>query len=712
MEDRILQLLKKHALSRKVILEFFSDERETNRALDNLVSKGEIVFYNHKFYLPFMLRLVKGKITAIKDRYSFAIIEGQEEDGYISNTNLNGAFIDDEVYLRREYSNGYEAYEVISIIKRGRRQIVGEIYSQDGKFFLQTKDLAQKDLLFVVNKTEVSLFDGYIVTCVINNKTKDKVFVDVVSIIGHKNDPGVDIERIIRNHDADIEFPLEVREQLKSIPSSLQEEDYVGREDFRDRLIVTIDGEDAKDFDDAVEVERTPNGYLIGVHIADVAHYVTYDSPLDKEALSRGTSIYVTDRVVPMLPVELSNGICSLNPHVDRLTTSCIFEIDNFGNVLNSRITKGVINSKARLTYTYVNKLFKHELEKNEHFPVEVDQMLFILNEAARKIRKRRNRLGAINLESTELKFICDEQGLPIDIVKRKQDQGEELIEDLMICANEVVSQTIENMKLPFAYRIHEQPKSKKIEMFMMLSTHLGYKCNFSPLNVSPKELADHINKIEDIDKKEILSMMLLRSLAKAKYEDENKGHFGLASESYCHFTSPIRRYPDLLVHRLINRYLVENNISFNKDFEDEVRFICENSSIKERRALSIEREVNDLESAKYMKDKVGNIYSGMINGMNTNGMFVELNNGINGFIDFETLDDDFYVFEERVMSAFGRRTNRRYQLGDKVKVMVVMVDVESYQINFLLINEAKTSKIENRKERRSQKRGRKYGRH
>lgn len=712
MEERILQLLKKHALSRKVILEFFSDERETNRALDNLVSKGEIVFYNHKFYLPFMLRLVKGKITAIKDRYSFAIIEGQEEDGYISNTNLNGAFIDDEVYLRREYSNGYEAYEVISIIKRGRRQIVGEIYSQDGKFFLQTKDLAQKDLLFVVNKTEVSLFDGYIVTCVINNKTKDKVFVDVVSIIGHKNDPGVDIERIIRNHDADIEFPLEVREQLKSIPSSLQEEDYVGREDFRDRLIVTIDGEDAKDFDDAVEVERTPNGYLIGVHIADVAHYVTYDSPLDKEALSRGTSIYVTDRVVPMLPVELSNGICSLNPHVDRLTTSCIFEIDNFGNVLNSRITQGVINSKARLTYTYVNKLFKHELEKNEHFPVEVDQMLFILNEAARKIRKRRNRLGAINLESTELKFICDEQGLPIDIVKRKQDQGEELIEDLMICANEVVSQTIENMKLPFAYRIHEQPKSKKIEMFMMLSTHLGYKCNFSPLNVSPKELADHINKIEDIDKKEILSMMLLRSLAKAKYEDENKGHFGLASESYCHFTSPIRRYPDLLVHRLINRYLVENNISFNKDFEDEVRFICENSSIKERRALSIEREVNDLESAKYMKDKVGNIYSGMINGMNTNGMFVELNNGINGFIDFETLDDDFYVFEERVMSAFGRRTNRRYQLGDKVKVMVVMVDVESYQINFLLINEAKTSKIENRKERRSQKRGRKYGRH
>ena len=710
MEERIINLLKKHALSRKVILEFFSDDKLTNASLKSLEEQGKVVYYNHKYYLPYMLHLVKGKITSIKDTYSFASIENHE-DGYISNSNLNGAFIDDEVYLRREYSNGYEAYEVISIIKKGRKQIVGEIVSKEGKFYLLTKDIASKKTEFIVEKSEVSLFDGYIVTCIITRQSLERVYVHVISIIGHKNEPGVDIERIVRNHDADIKFPLDVREYLKTIPSSLREEDYIGREDFTSRLIVTIDGEDAKDYDDAVEVERTPNGYLVGVHIADVAHYVTYDNPLDKEALSRGTSIYLTDRVVPMLPVELSNGICSLNPNVDRLVTSCIFEVDNFGNVINSRITKGVINSKARLTYTYVNKLLKHELNKNEHVDFEIDQMLFILNEVARKIRKRRLRLGSIELESTELKFICDSEGHPYQVVKRKQDQGEELIEDLMITANEVVSQTIENMGLPFAYRIHEQPKSKKIDMFMLISNHLGYRPNFSSLNVTPKDLADHLNKIEDKTKKEILSMILLRSLAKAKYSEVNMGHYGLASESYCHFTSPIRRYPDLLVHRLIDKYIINKDIDYTKEDYDLVRFICENSSIKERRALSIEREVMDLVSAKFMEDKVGNIYTGMINGMNAHGMFVELENGIDGYVDFETLQDDYYVYNEQLMMAFGRRSNHKYQLGDKVKIMVERVDVESYQIIFTLLSDIKPSKIGSKKDVRKTRRGKKYGR-
>ncbi len=709
MKQRILALLKKHSLSRKVILEFFSDEKEVNKTLDELIDEGEIVYHNHKFYLPNQLDLIKGKIVSIKDTYSFASIEG-EEDGYINNNSLNGAFIDDIVYLRKDYSYGYLSYEVVSIIKRGRKQIVGEVKERQGKFYLLTKDVSSKNVEFIIDHSEVSLFEGYIVSCIITKETKNKIYLDAIKVIGHKNDPGVDIERIILNHGADIDFPLEVREELKSIPNKLQEKDYVGREDFTSRLIVTIDGEDAKDFDDAVEVERTSKGYLVGVHIADVSHYVTKDSPLDREAFSRGTSIYVTDRVVPMLPVELSNGICSLNPHVDRLVTSCIFEVDNFGNVINSRITKGVINSKARLTYTYVNKLLHHELEKNEHVSEEVDQMLFILNEVAKKIRKRRNRLGAINLESTELKFVCDENGKPYDVIKRKQDDGEELIEDLMICANEVVASTIENMKLPFSYRIHEQPKSKKIDSFMKLSSHLGYRCSFSSLTVSPKELSEHLEKINDPDKKEVLSMMLLRSLAKARYCIDNKGHFGLASSSYCHFTSPIRRYPDLLVHRLIQRYLIDGDISFDNTFEEEISFICENSSMKERRALSIEREVEDLESAKYMEDKLGNIYSGIINGMSANGMFIELTNGINGFVDFESMNDDFYIFDEVYMSARGKRTNNKYQLGDHVKVMVARVDVDSYQITFTLINDKKTIKI-NSENRSVKRKERKYGR-
>ena len=710
MEERILNLLKRHALSRKVILEFFSNDQLVNAALKSLEEKAQVVYLNHKFYLPSMLHLVKAKISSIKDTYSFASVENYE-DVYIANTNLNGAFIDDEVYLKREYSNGYEAYEVVSIIKRARKQIVGEIFTKDGKFYLSTKNIASKSNEFIVEKSEVSLFDGYIVNCIILKQVFDRVYVHVISIIGHKNDPGVDIERIVRNHDADIEFSLSVREFLKTIPTSLSKEDYIDRVDFTNRLIVTIDGEDAKDYDDAVEVERTENGYLVGVHIADVAHYVTYDNPLDKEALSRGTSIYLTDRVVPMLPVELSNGICSLNPNVDRLVTSCIFEVDYFGNVLNSRIVKGVINSKARLTYSYVNKLFKHELNKDEHVDFEIDQMLFVLNEVARKIRKRRLRLGSIELESTELKFLCNQEGHPYKVVKRKQDQAEELIEDLMISANEIVSQTIEKLNLPFAYRIHERPKSKKIDMFMLISNHLGYRANFSSLSVSPKDLSDHLNKIDDQNKKEILSMMLLRSLAKAKYSDNNVGHYGLASDSYCHFTSPIRRYPDLLVHRLIDKYLINNDLNYTKEELELIKYICENSSFKERRALSIEREVIDLVSAKFMQDKVGNIYTGTINGMNAHGMFVELENGIDGFIDFESLRDDYYFYNEQLMMAFGRRSNHKYQLGDKVKVMVDRVDVESYQIIFALLNDIKPSKIIDRKYLRKNRRGKKYGR-
>ena len=711
MKERILNLLKKHPLSRKIILEFFSNENETNKTLSQLIEEGEIIFYNHKFYLPSQLNLKKAKIVAIKDRYSFASFFDQEDDAYINNQNLNGAFLDDIVYLKKEYSNGYEAYEVVSIIKKGRNKIVGEIKQVNKEYHLLVKDIADKKIDFIVKNSEISLFDGYIVNAIVTKQMINKAYVDVISLVGHKNDPGVDIERIILNHGADIGFPSSVIQQLKTIPQEVEEKDLINREDYRERLIVTIDGEDAKDFDDAVEVERIDEGYLVGVHIADVNHYVTYDSPLDKEALSRGTSIYVTDRVVPMLPFELSNGICSLNPHVDRLVTSCYFKVDNFGNIYDGKITKGVINSKARLTYTYVNKLLKHQLEKDQHQDYQVDQMLFVLNEVANKIRKRRNRSGALNLESLELKFICDENGHPVDIVKRKQDLGEELIEDLMISANEIVASTIEKMNLPFAYRIHEQPKSKKIESFITLSNHLGYKCNFSSLDVLPSDLSKHMEKIENLEQKEILSMLLLRSLNKARYSIVNKSHFGLASESYCHFTSPIRRYPDLLVHRLIDRYIIEGNTSFDRTFEDEIDFICENSSIKERRALSIEREVIDLESAKYMKDKVGNIYSGVINGMNANGMFVELNSGINGYVDFETLNDDFYYFDEKYFRAIGKRSNNKYQLGDHVKVMVDKVDVDNYQITFALINDKNHIKINNRSQRREKKRGKRHGR-
>ena len=706
LKERIINLLRKHSLSDKLLFEFFSNENETKEAIKELVEEGRIVKVRKEYYIPEDLGLIKGTIVSIKENFSFAKIT-DEEDVYIDNKNLNSAFLNDVVYLLKDKHSRRDEYIVYSIISRSRKTIVGEIKSLYGQFVLDVQDIAPSKMTFVINPTPIKLFEGYIALCSIAKQSKNTTYVDVISLIGNKNDPGVDITHIILKHNASIEFPYEVRKELESLPSVVSEEEIKDREDFRDHLIVTIDGEDAKDFDDAVEVRRCAEGYEIGVHIADVAHYVKKGSALNKEALNRGTSIYVTDRVVPMLPFELSNGICSLNPHVDRLTTSCIFKMDPYGNILSSRITKGVIKSKARLTYTYVNEVLQ---KKNKlRFGEEVDKLIYLLNEVSTKLRKKRKTRGALDLESTEIKFICDSNGEPIGVEKRVQQDGEKLIEDLMIAANEIVSETIESMGLSFIYRIHEKPKSKKMENFMKMSEHLGYRCNFSSLKVSPKELQKLMENVEDESQKKIMSMMMLRSLAKARYFSQNLGHFGLASSSYTHFTSPIRRYPDLLVHRLIDLYLVEGKVENNKILKEEIDYIAENSSIKERNAITIEREVEDLVSAKYMATKIGNQYKGFINGMISSGFFVELDNGIDGFVEFDDISDDYYVYDETYMSAFGVRKGKEFSLGDEVEVIVNKVSIEESRITFSLIVNQKTNKIVVHK--KSKKGGKRNGR-
>ncbi len=708
LKERIINLLRKHSLSDKLLFEFFSNENEVKEIIKELVEEGRIVKVRKEYYIPEDLGLIKGTIVSIKENFSFAKIS-DEEDVYIDNKNLNSAFLNDIVYLLKDKHSRRDEYIVYSIISRSRKTIVGEIKSLYGQFVLDVQDIAPSKMTFVINPTPIKLFEGYIALCSIAKQSKNTTYVDVISLIGNKNDPGVDITHIILKHNASIEFPYEVRKELESLPSVVSEEEIKDREDFRDNLIVTIDGEDAKDFDDAVEVRRCAEGYEVGVHIADVAHYVKKGSALNKEALNRGTSIYVTDRVVPMLPFELSNGICSLNPHVDRLTTSCIFKMDPYGNILSSRITKGVIKSKARLTYTYVNEVLQ---KKNKlRFGEEVDKLIYLLNEVSTKLRKKRKARGALDLESTEIKFICDSKGEPIGVEKRVQQDGEKLIEDLMIAANEIVSETIESMDLSFIYRIHERPKSKKIETFMKMSEHMGYRCNFSSLKVSPKELQNLMDKVEDGSQKKIMSMMMLRSLAKARYFSQNLGHFGLASSSYTHFTSPIRRYPDLLVHRLIDLYLVEGKVDENKILKEEIDYIAENSSIKERNAITIEREVEDLVSAKYMSTKIGNTYKGFINGMISSGFFVELENGIDGFVSFEDMLDDYYVYDETYMCAFGTRGHKEYNLGDEVEVLVEKVSIEESKITFSLINNSKTNKIVVHKKTKSRKGGKKNGR-
>lgn len=691
IKENILKLLNKHSLSEKLIYEFFSETSEVKNAIEELVNEGKIVKIRKEYYTTKSLNLKKGKIVSIKNNYSFASVEGSDRDVYIYNEDLNGAFIDDEVYIKSDFNQRNYDYEnvVFSIIKRARTQVVGEIKNYHGEWILDVKDIASSNMVFVINPTPIALFNGNIALGLIKKQDKNVTHVDIVKILGNKNEPGVDIAKVIYKYNADIEFPDEVREEVNNIPQELREEDCIGYEDFRDRVIVTIDGDDAKDFDDAVEVTKVEDGYEVGIHIADVTHYVKYDSPLDKEAQNRGTSIYVTDRVVPMLPFELSNGICSLNPHVDRLVQSCLFKMDFNGNIISSRITHGVMNSKARLTYSFVNRLLNGEEVKNE-YSKEVINMIPLLEEVAIILRNNRTARGALNLETTEIKFICDENGQPIDVIKRVQGRGEKLIEDLMIAANEIVAETIEKMELPFIYRIHEQPQSKKIETFMKLSNHLGYKTNFSSLTVTPKELSSHMKKIDDEKIYSTLSMMLLRCLAKAKYLNENKGHYGLASESYTHFTSPIRRYPDLLVHRLIDKYIINNDSEYTNILEEEIAYIAENSSFKERRAMAIEREVNDLEACKFMATKIGHKYKGFINGMTNNGMFVELYMGIDGFVEFEYIDGDFYIFDERYMVAYGEWSHRKFALGEQVEIKVSQVDLENRQITFTLVDSNK----------------------
>ncbi len=692
MEKEIVKLLKQHSRSFKNLKDLFNvTSNQLNDLLLKLQEEGLVVSKKQEYFVPEDLELKRAKITKIKDCFSLAIIDGEEEEVIIENRNLNSALKDDEVFLEEDYQSNKEAYKVFSIIKRAHLTLVGEIFQKNGYYYLQVNDRSYQNFKINIVKTEIPLIEGQIVRATILDSSRNSIACAIEEVIGSRNDPGIDVLRIILEHGAPTTFKDEVKEEVKKLPREVASEDKKNREDFTNHFIVTIDGEDAKDFDDAVEAYEDDEGFHVGVHIADVAHYVKQFGSIDKEALSRATSLYATDRVVPMLPFELSNGICSLNPGVERLVTSCFFVVDKDGNVSNTRICKGVIKSKARLTYTYVNAVLKHQIKEKNH---ELEQALYTLNKAACSLRKKRKLQGALDLNSTELKFKVDKNGEPLEVSIQNQDEAEKLIEDLMITANEVVSNTFEKRHYPFIYRIHEQPHAKRMEAFMALSSRLGFSCQFSFLTVTPLQLSRHLEKISKSPRYEVLSRQLLRSLAKARYSIENKGHFGLASKCYCHFTSPIRRYPDLEVHRLIDRFLIEKHTDYDEQMINNLIKIAEVSSINERRALAIERDVIDLMSAKYMAQRIGEIHEGVIVGFTVNGMFVEMDNGIDGFIAFETMKKDFFIYDERRMMAFGKRSGKKYLLGDKCKVKVDEVDIAKATIDLSLITEKKSNKI------------------
>ncbi|MFO7820084.1 MAG: ribonuclease R, partial [Halanaerobacter sp.] len=514
---------------------------------------------------------------------------------------------------------------------------------------------------------------------------------EVTEILGHKTESGVDIETIIKKLELPADFPKEVRKEVAAIPEKISEKEVKRRKDLRNIKMVTIDGEDAKDFDDAVSIERLNDEQVrLGVHIADVTHYVKEGNPLDKEALERGTSIYLVDRVIPMLPEKLSNNLCSLRSEEDRLAMSVLMEFDlNSGEVLEHEITESIINVDQRLTYNQVKKILVDEDEEMINRFDHLTSDLRLMADLSQKIRKLRQEKGSVDFEFPEAEVILDEDGNAVDIVKVDRSIAEKLIEDFMIRTNEIVAEEMYYREVPFIYRVHEEPATDEIEELNSFLHNLGYHVKGLEGEVHPKSLQKVLNKVEGEPEERVVNTVLLRTMQKAHYHPQNVGHFGLASNCYSHFTSPIRRYPDLMIHRIIKEVINKGVLPEKRreELEDNLFSIADHSSLQERKAMDAERESKDLKKVEYMKDKLGQEFEGVISGVMSFGFFVELDNTIEGLVHVSTLVDDYYHYHEDKQAIIGERTAKIYRLGDEVKVEVSKVNLDAQQVDFELID-------------------------
>ena len=686
MKEKILNFISDNPYCKigDLCSQYDGKKKDLMELLKTLEIEGDIIKEDDSFILPSSLGLLKATIVSVKKHCAFALIDNEEDDIRIEEEYMGNAFLGDIVYLR--YMNGL--FKVIQVIKRRYNDIVGEVINDEQNLVLDVNALACENIKFVIKEGSASVSD--IVQAQILSFDKTICFVKITNILGQKNAPFMDIKRVILENDAPIEFPDEVNQEVLEIPQSVSENDLLDRSDFRNEFIVTIDGDDSRDFDDAISLTKENGIYTLGVHIADVSYYVKEDSALDKEAFNRGTSIYITSKVVPMLPFSLSNGICSLNEGVDRLTLSCIIQLDEYGNILNSSIEESVIRSSHRLTYNYVNEVLETKKGADLESLTELEKQILLFDELAHIIRKTKIERGCLELDVPEIKITVDEKGFPIDVSKKVSRDAEKLIEDFMVLANEVVAKTVNKINMPFVYRIHENPVAKKLSNFISFSSRVGIKADFSPLSCTPLDLQKHINKMEPGEKKNVICATLLRCLAKARYATTNKGHFGLASKCYTHFTSPIRRYPDLVVHRLLKRYIINKDFSDLSNLSNLLDYISENTSVKERRAITIERECNDIKGAEYMEQFIGQTFTGYIDGITNNGLYFELENGLSGSLRFEDMDD-YYIVNEAAFYAVGRRTNKKFFLGDKITATLIKCDKYAGTSTFALINDKKS---------------------
>lgn len=658
-----------------------------------------------KVKLPLKPVLIEGTFRANERGFGFVTIDPEEDDIYIPKEATGYAMDGDTVAIDiiktadTAMDRGAEG-KVVEIRKRATTQLAGEFVAYT------EEEISETDLYGVVIPKDKKLnqfkvyaaaegirpVDGSIVMVELTHYPEKNYATSlegiVKQVIGHKNDPGMDILSIVVSNGIPTKFPDDVLAEADQVPDTINEKDLVGRRDLREQLTVTIDGEDAKDLDDAVTVKKLANGnYFLGVHIADVSNYVTEGSQLDREAYERGTSVYLTDRVIPMIPQRLSNGICSLNPHVPRLTMSCEMEIDPNGQVVSHDIFPSVIQTTERMTYTAVNQILEEQDEQVMERYQQLVPMFQEMQELHQILEEMRIRRGAISFEDREAKILVEPDGQPTDILLRSRGVGERLIESFMLAANETVAEHFNKRNFPFIYRIHEQPKEEKMQRFFDFASALGIVVRGTKGTITPKDLQKVIENVEDKPESAVINTMLLRSMQQARYSEDNFGHYGLAAEYYTHFTSPIRRYPDLIVHRLIRSYGQDPSEANQTYWENELPEIAEHSSKMERRAVEAEREVDAMKKAEYMMDKVGEEFEGIISSVVKFGLFIELPNTIEGLIHINELKQDYFHFIENHLALVGERTGLTFKIGQKVRVKVIKADPEERAIDFELID-------------------------
>lgn len=666
------------------------------KTLNELEQTGRLIrTRKNRFGLPEKMNLIRGKIEMNRKGFAFLIPDDEnEQDVYIHSSDLDTAMNNDIVIARLEKKgvrdNRPEGV-VIRVLERANQQVVGTFEDNKEFGFVIPDDQRIPSDIFIAKNNMSGAVTGHkvVVDLVKFPEGRKSAEGKIVQILGHKNDPGIDILSIIYKHGIKIDFPEEVLDAAGSVPDEVSEEDVSGRRDLRNETIVTIDGADAKDLDDAVRVEKLANGnYLLGVYIADVSYYVTENSALDKEAIQRGTSVYLVDRVIPMIPHRLSNGICSLNRGEDRLTLSCEMEINSTGQVISHEIFEAVINTTERMTYEDVNKIL---VDKDETLREKFSPLVSLFEEMealAQILRQKRMKRGAIDFDFKEAQVLVDEAGKAQDVVLRERSVGEKLIEEFMLAANETIAEHFHWLDVPFIHRIHEAPDEAKLDHFFEFLAGLGYVVKGTANDIHPLELQKVLERVRGKTEEMVISKLMLRSMKQAKYDPNSIGHFGLSTEFYTHFTSPIRRYPDLIVHRLIRTYLLHGDLTDKtlKRWKKSLPDIAKHTSEMERAAVDTEREVDDLKKAEYMLDKIGEQYTGIISSVTSFGLFVELENTVEGLVHVSYMVDDYYHYSDRHHALIGEMTGKVYRIGEEVEIKVSDVNMDERTVDFILV--------------------------